>query len=403
MNNHTKTKPLLRRAQILIEDEDYENALRVLETFIASEPDNALAYILRLMATCEVKDENDIAKQEFLLSENEDFKFAYRYSDAAGRVKLDKLITLNKTHFTETVFKQRERAIEVKKQELEKLQQEAKQGRKDNRKRIFGSIVGCLITFVFLWAVAINPIHDKLENGKWNIRTWESSIYDHDLSFPGEQINYFNDFFDSELIDIGNTWILDGPNTVGNYTGTDSASPSGQVFLVSTIKSSEAVDHFIRVSFFEDANNKINRFTSACDSDEYTGITDTSYFSFKLLAYPGLFSSNKNESDFVSMEFDGRTMELDSCCFVSIRGNNELIGDYIGFGRNDEWYLFDPSILSAEDGAIFAPCGSEVIQALKEGKTLQFKITYIGYEFDVTLSSDNFFNAYEKFIALSGD
>ena len=83
--------PLLRRAAIFISVGDFANADAYCERVLDETPENALAYLLKVMAKCKVqKAEGLVAVPE--LAELTEFKLARQFADAELSAKLDELL-----------------------------------------------------------------------------------------------------------------------------------------------------------------------------------------------------------------------------------------------------------------------------------------------------------------------
>jgi len=73
--------PLLRRAFMLIEDDDFEHADELLETVLDQDPENAKAYLGKLMVKLQVHDEDELQNSSIVISEEPHFKKACRFAD----------------------------------------------------------------------------------------------------------------------------------------------------------------------------------------------------------------------------------------------------------------------------------------------------------------------------------
>jgi len=78
----TNIAPLLKRAYIFLEDGDFGNADVYFERVLDSDPENAKAYIGKLMAELGVRREAEIRSQDRDISGSENYRRALRYADA---------------------------------------------------------------------------------------------------------------------------------------------------------------------------------------------------------------------------------------------------------------------------------------------------------------------------------
>ena len=85
-----KNNPLLRRAQLFIEHEDFESALEYCEKVLDEEPENGWAYFYRLLAECKIKNEKQLLLQ-VNSGDNKTFKLALRFADEELKKKIETL------------------------------------------------------------------------------------------------------------------------------------------------------------------------------------------------------------------------------------------------------------------------------------------------------------------------
>ena len=83
--------PLLRRAAIYISTGDFANADIYCERVLDAAPENAMAYLLKTMAKCKVRNAAELAGVP-RLSELTEFKLARQFADAELAAKLDELV-----------------------------------------------------------------------------------------------------------------------------------------------------------------------------------------------------------------------------------------------------------------------------------------------------------------------
>lgn len=80
--------PLLRRAFMFLEDHDWKNADEYAEKVLDLEPDNATAYLAKLMVEREVGQEEELSQGNCPLTESGYYQKALRFADASLKLKL---------------------------------------------------------------------------------------------------------------------------------------------------------------------------------------------------------------------------------------------------------------------------------------------------------------------------
>ena len=80
-SNNTDIAPLLKRAFIFLEDGNWKDADEYCERVLDLDPENAEAYLGKLMSELKVHKQDDLAKLETSFDENDDYKKAIRYAD----------------------------------------------------------------------------------------------------------------------------------------------------------------------------------------------------------------------------------------------------------------------------------------------------------------------------------
>lgn len=114
-----KTANLLKRAFYYLEDKDWQSAENYCEKVLDIEPENAQAYFGKLMAQFKVCNEEQFTGMKRKLSDNQNYKKAYRFGDDALKNKLDtynkyaiynsaseQLMTVTTVEGTEYLYKQ---------------------------------------------------------------------------------------------------------------------------------------------------------------------------------------------------------------------------------------------------------------------------------------------------------
>ena len=83
------TSPLLRRAFLFLEDKDWRNAAEYSEKILDQEPENARAYLCKLMAELQVSKPEDLRKHRAALQKSSAYRRAVQYADAALKAELE--------------------------------------------------------------------------------------------------------------------------------------------------------------------------------------------------------------------------------------------------------------------------------------------------------------------------
>ena len=83
------TSPLLRRAFLFLENREWKNAESYCERILDQEPENAQAYVCKLMAELQVSDRSDLQKHAATLPKNNTYRLALRYADAPLKAALE--------------------------------------------------------------------------------------------------------------------------------------------------------------------------------------------------------------------------------------------------------------------------------------------------------------------------
>ena len=95
-SNNTDIAPLLKRAFIFLEDGNWKDADEYCERVLDIDPENAQAYLGKLMAELKVHKQDDLAKLETSFDENDNYIKAARYADEKLHGKLNS--------YVETIF-----------------------------------------------------------------------------------------------------------------------------------------------------------------------------------------------------------------------------------------------------------------------------------------------------------
>ena len=83
------TSPLLRRTFLFLEDRDWRNAAEYSEKILDQEPENARAYLCKLMAELQVSKPEDLRRHRVALPKNNAYRRAVQYADTALAAELE--------------------------------------------------------------------------------------------------------------------------------------------------------------------------------------------------------------------------------------------------------------------------------------------------------------------------
>ena len=89
--NNANISPLIRRAFLFIEDSEWERADNYLENALDQEPENAFAYIGKLLISLKLNEVSDLLKYRNSLETNNYYKRAMRFADPELKTELQKL------------------------------------------------------------------------------------------------------------------------------------------------------------------------------------------------------------------------------------------------------------------------------------------------------------------------
>lgn len=104
-SNNTDIAPLLKRAFIFLEDGNWKDADEYCERVLDIDPENAQAYLGKLMAQLKVNKQDDLAKLETPFDENDNYKKAIRYADEKLCGKLNSYLNIILYNADEEMYK----------------------------------------------------------------------------------------------------------------------------------------------------------------------------------------------------------------------------------------------------------------------------------------------------------
>ena len=98
-------EPLLKRMFMFLEDGEWQRADDFAEQVLNQNPENAYAYLGKLMAELKVHNQDDLAKLETPFDENDNYKKAIRYADEELRGKLNSYLDIIRYNDDEKMYK----------------------------------------------------------------------------------------------------------------------------------------------------------------------------------------------------------------------------------------------------------------------------------------------------------
>lgn len=104
-SNNTDIAPLLKRVFIFLEDGNWKDADEYCERVLDLDPENAEAYLGKLMTELKVHKQDDLAKLETSFDENDDYKKVIRYADEKLRGKLNSYLETIRYNDDEKMYK----------------------------------------------------------------------------------------------------------------------------------------------------------------------------------------------------------------------------------------------------------------------------------------------------------
>ena len=92
--NGANTESLLKRAEIMLADGDFQGAMEKCDSVLDSDPTNAQAYIVMLMAILNVRREDDLANCQLPFDHNKFYQKAMQFGDEQTKAKLVRYIEI---------------------------------------------------------------------------------------------------------------------------------------------------------------------------------------------------------------------------------------------------------------------------------------------------------------------
>ncbi len=90
---------LYRRAELFLEDKDWDSARKYYENILDTAPEDSHAYIGLLLASLQISHEEELLSCRVLFTENKDFEKALRFSTDEYNATLNKYATANKYNY----------------------------------------------------------------------------------------------------------------------------------------------------------------------------------------------------------------------------------------------------------------------------------------------------------------
>lgn len=88
-NVSVQATPLLKRAYLFMEDKEWDKAYSYCERVLDAEPENAQAYVAKLLIDLRMTNEEDLEKSDTPISDNLNYKKAVRFGDEALKQRLE--------------------------------------------------------------------------------------------------------------------------------------------------------------------------------------------------------------------------------------------------------------------------------------------------------------------------
>ena len=89
VSSATNIEPLLKRAQMFLEDKNWKEAQEYCEKVLDQAPENATAYLYKLMAELQVSNADDLKNCQFPFDDNSCYQKVMRFGDEALKAKLN--------------------------------------------------------------------------------------------------------------------------------------------------------------------------------------------------------------------------------------------------------------------------------------------------------------------------
>jgi len=131
---------LMKRGRLFLEDADWKQANEYFDKVLDIDPEYAPAYVGKLCAELEVKQEEQLTDNEELLTEYNHYQKAVRFANTDYRVKLEQYNKANQEHIAEKERQERERRAAQEKKDQEerdrRWSQKIEKEKEQERRRI---------------------------------------------------------------------------------------------------------------------------------------------------------------------------------------------------------------------------------------------------------------------------
>ena len=122
VNNTTEvfqSEPLIKRAVMLLEDAEWEKADEILEEVLNHDPENARAYVGKLMIDVKVNKEENLGKRAVDFSENPNYQKTIRFADSELKEKVEEYLKSAQEKLHQLKEEEKKQAILAKKEQAE--------------------------------------------------------------------------------------------------------------------------------------------------------------------------------------------------------------------------------------------------------------------------------------------
>lgn len=170
--NEKKILPLIKRAQLFLEDKDFASADEYAEKVLDIDPECAEAYVIKLLVSLKLCWEKDLLEAKVNLSKNQLFTKALRFASGELKQRLEGYQSANQAHFA--------KATKAPKSQKPEKQKSTQGGKKKGL--IIGIIVAALCIAIVAVVLALTLGKNVDDNGDG-----EQEGYDYVVIFdPGE-------------------------------------------------------------------------------------------------------------------------------------------------------------------------------------------------------------------------
>lgn len=127
---------LLKRAMMSLEDAEWDKASELLEQVLNQDPENAVAYVGKLMAEVKVNKEENLGKRAIRLSDSINYQKAVRFADDTLKSKLQQYNNEATTKYDQMVFEKNRKNLEEETAKLTNMLDVSKKRTEDTLKTV---------------------------------------------------------------------------------------------------------------------------------------------------------------------------------------------------------------------------------------------------------------------------